>query len=205
MSTFAVKTIVIHNFFRTFVAIFNCGYMKTITLKDKTFGVSIPEDELLAAVDRVAAEMSADLKGKDPLFLVVLNGAFMFAADLLKRVEEPGQVSFIKLSSYSGTGSTGDVCEVLGLTQTVKDRNVVVIEDIIDSGLTMSRLIKKLHSMEVADLKVATFFFKPEALKHDIKIDYVALHIPNDFIVGYGLDYDGYGRNLRDIYTLMPE
>lgn len=211
ITIWASSKIIMPNYFAlcvvicTFVAIFIEEFMKTITLKDKTFGVSIPEAELLKAVDAVAQRMTADLKGKNPLFLVVLNGAFMFASDLLKRVEVPGQVSFIKLSSYCGTGSTGNVCEVLGLNESVEGRTVVVIEDIIDSGLTMSRLVERLRIQNVEDLKVATLFFKPEALRYDVKIDYVAMHIPNDFIVGYGLDYDGYGRNLRDIYTLIPE
>ena len=163
----------------------------------------MPEAELLKAVDAVAEKMNRDLADSNPLFLVVLNGAFMFASDLLKRVEIPGQVSFIKLSSYSGTSSTGDVNEIMGLTESVEGRTVVIIEDIIDSGLTMSRLVGLLKEKGADNLKIATLFFKPEALRFDLTIDYVALHIPNDFIVGYGLDYDGYGRNLRDIYTLV--
>lgn len=177
--------------------------MKTVTLKDKTFGISIPETELLKAVDNVAEKMNADLKGKNPLFLIVLNGAFMFASDLLKRVEIPAQLSFVKVSSYCGTCSSGNVTELIGLNEDVKGRNVVIIEDIVDSGRTMYGMVEKLKSMGVGELRIATLFFKPEALKYDLKIDYAAMEIPNDFIVGYGLDYDGYGRNLRDIYTLI--
>lgn len=177
--------------------------MKTVTLKDKTFGLSIPESEILKSIDAVADRMRSDLEGKNPLFIVVLNGAFMFASDLLKRVEIPGQMSFVKLSSYSGTCSTGQVKEIFGLNEDVCGRTVVIIEDIIDSGLTMSNMVKKLTAMGVGELKIATLFFKPEALKYPLNIDYVAMNIPNDFIVGYGLDYDGYGRNLRDIYTLI--
>jgi hypoxanthine phosphoribosyltransferase len=177
--------------------------MKTVTLKDKTFGISIPETELLKAVDNVAEKMNADLKGKNPLFLIVLNGAFMFASDLLKRVEIPAQLSFVKVSSYCGTCSSGNVTELIGLNEDVKGRTVVIIEDIVDSGRTMYGMVEKLKSMGVGELRIATLFFKPEALRYDLKIDYAAMEIPNDFIVGYGLDYDGYGRNLRDIYTLI--
>ena len=177
--------------------------MKTITLKDKTFGISIPENEILAAIDKVAEKMRQDLEGTNPIFLVVLNGAFMFAADLMKRVDIQAQMSFIKLSSYSGTGSTGTVNEIIGLNEDVKGRTVVIVEDIVDSGLTMSKMVEILKAKSVADLKIATLFFKPDALKYDLTLDYVVMPIPNDFIVGYGLDYDGYGRNLRDIYTLI--
>ena len=177
--------------------------MKTVTLKDKTFGISIPETELLKAVDNVAEKMNADLKGKNPLFLIVLNGAFMFASDLLKRVEIPAQLSFVKVSSYCGTCSSGNVTELIGLNEDVKGRTVVIIEDIVDSGRTMYGIVEKLKSMGVGELRIATLFFKPEALRYDLNIDYAAMEIPNDFIVGYGLDYDGYGRNLRDIYTLI--
>lgn len=177
--------------------------MKTVTLKDKTFGISIPETELLKAVDNVAEKMNADLKGKNPLFLIVLNGAFMFASDLLKRVEIPAQLSFVKVSSYCGTCSSGNVTELIGLNEDVKGRTVVIIEDIVDSGRTMYGMVEKLKSMGVGELRIATLFFKPEALRYDLNIDYAAMEIPNDFIVGYGLDYDGYGRNLRDIYTLI--
>ena len=177
--------------------------MKTVTLKDKTFGISIPETELLKAVDNVAEKMNADLKGKNPLFLIVLNGAFMFASDLLKRVEIPAQLSFVKVSSYCGTCSSGNVTELIGLNEDVKGRTVVIIEDIVDSGRTMYGMVEKLKSMGVGELRIATLFFKPEALRYDLKIDYAAMEIPNDFIVGSGLDYAGYGRNLRDIYTLI--
>lgn len=179
--------------------------MKTVTLKDKTFAVSIPEAKLFEAIDKVAEEMNADLKDKNPLFLIILNGAFMFASDLLKRVEIPAQLSFIKVASYAGTCSTGNVTELIGLNEDVKGRSVVIIEDIIDSGRTMYGIVEQLKSMGVGDLRIATLFFKPEALQYDLTIDYVAMNIPNDFIVGYGLDYDGYGRNLRDIYTLVSE
>ncbi|MFI3296803.1 MAG: hypoxanthine phosphoribosyltransferase [bacterium] len=178
--------------------------MKQVTLKDKTFGISIDESKILESIEVIAAQMCEELRDKNPLFLVILNGAFMFAADLLKRVEIPAEVSFIKVASYEGTGSTGTIKELLGLTDDVKGRTVVIIEDIVDSGFTMSNIIKQLTEKGADDIRVATLFFKPEALKHEVKLNYVAMTIPNDFIVGYGLDYDGYGRNLRDIYTLIP-
>ncbi len=190
-------------FFCTFATIFFDINMKTITLKDKTFGISIPENELLTAIEKVAEKMRKDLEGKNPIFLVVLNGAFMFAADLMKRVEIPAQMSFIKLSSYNGTNSTGSVNEIIGLNEDVKGRTVVIVEDIVDSGLTMSKMVEILKNKGVSELKIATLFFKPDALKYPLNLDYVVMPIPNDFIVGYGLDYDGYGRNLRDIYTLI--
>lgn len=178
--------------------------MKKVTLKDKTFGLSLPESEILKAIDTIAIDMNRDLEGKDPLFLVVLNGAYMFASDLMKRVEVLGEVSFVKVSSYQGTESTGETTELIGLNEEIAGRTVVIVEDIVDSGLTMSKLVKSLHDKGAGEVKVATLFFKPESLKHELHLDYVALRIPNDFIVGYGLDYDGYGRNLRDIYTLIP-
>lgn len=190
-------------FFCTFAPIFFDINMKTITLKDKTFGISIPENELLTAIEKVAEKMRKDLEGKNPIFLVVLNGAFMFAADLMKSVEIPAQMSFIKLSSYNGTNSTGSVNEIIGLNEDVKGRTVVIVEDIVDSGLTMSKMVEILKNKGVSELKIATLFFKPDALKYPLNLDYVVMPIPNDFIVGYGLDYDGYGRNLRDIYTLI--
>lgn len=179
--------------------------MKTVTFKDKKFGISISEAELLKAVDNVAEKMNADLEGKNPLFLIVLNGAFMFASDLLKRVEIPAQLSFVKVASYSGTESTGKVTELIGLNEEVKGRTIVIIEDIVDSGRTMYGMVERLKSLGADDIRIATLFFKPEALKYELNINYAAMNIPNDFIVGYGLDYDGYGRNLRDIYTLINE
>lgn len=179
--------------------------MKTVQLKDKTFGISIPESEILGAVKTVADKINNDLKGRDPLFLVVLNGAFMFASDLMKMIDLPSQLSFVKFSSYEGTQSSGKMRELIGLNDDISGRTVVVVEDIVDSGYTMSLMINDLKKRNVFDLRIATLLSKPDALKYPVKLDYIALEIPNDFIVGYGLDYDGYGRNLKDIYTLIPE
>ena len=179
--------------------------MSTIQIKDKTFRLSIPESEILAAVRKVAEDINHDIAGKNPLFICVLNGAFMFAADLMKNVNIPCEITFIKLSSYDGLYTTGAVKEIIGLNESVVGRNVVVVEDIVDTGITMERILSSLRAKGANEIRVATFLQKPDALQRDIQIDYIAMKIPNDFIVGYGLDYDGYGRNLKDIYTLVAE
>lgn len=179
--------------------------MNTIQIKDKKFFLSIPEVEILAAVSKVAEAINHDIADKNPLFLCVLNGAFMFAADLMKNVNIPCEITFIKLSSYEGLYTTGAVKEIIGLNESVVGRNVVVVEDIVDTGITMERILSSLKAKGANEIRVATFLQKPDALQRDIKIDYIAMKIPNDFIVGYGLDYDGYGRNLKDIYTVVSE
>ncbi|MDL2289908.1 hypoxanthine phosphoribosyltransferase [Paludibacteraceae bacterium OttesenSCG-928-F17] len=179
--------------------------MKTIQIRDREFVLSIDEKKIQEAVKQVAEQMNADLIGKNPLFICVLNGAFMFASDLMKHLDIPCEITFIKLSSYDGLYTTGTVKEVIGLNESVVDRNVVIIEDIVDTGITMERILDSLSAKGAKDIKIATFLQKPDALKRDIKVDYVAMKIPNQFIVGYGLDYDGYGRNLRDIYTVISE
>ena len=179
--------------------------MNQIQIKDKRFAVSIPEADILKEVDRVAAEINRDLAGKNPLFLSVLNGSFMFTADLMKRITIPCEVSFVKLASYQGVTSTGKVKEVIGITEDLTDRTVVIVEDIVDTGLTMQRLLETLGTRRPKEIHIATLLVKPEKLKVDLNIEYVAMHIPNDFIVGYGLDYDGLGRNYKDIYTVINE
>lgn len=177
--------------------------MSRVKVLDKEFELSIPEEKLLQAIDQVAEKMNKDLEGKNPLMVCVLNGSFMFASDLMKRITVPCEISFVKLSSYSGTGSTGKVKELIGLNEDIAGRTVVILEDIVDTGLTIINTVKQIEDMGPADVKVATLLFKPEACKRDVKLDYVAMDIPNDFIVGYGLDYDGFGRNLKDIYTVV--
>ncbi len=179
--------------------------MKKLQVKDKSFAVSIPEAKILEQVRRVAAEITRDMEGKDPLFLPVLNGAFMFAADLLREVTIPCEISFIKLASYAGTHSTGAIREVIGLAKDITGRHVVIVEDIIDSGLTMAHMIETLEKHNPASISVCALLIKPDALKVEVPIHYRCMDIPNDFIVGYGLDYDGFGRNTRDIYTLCAE
>jgi hypoxanthine phosphoribosyltransferase len=179
--------------------------MNVIQIKDKKFSLSIEDSTIQAAVRKVAEDINSDLVGKNQLFICVLNGAFMFAADLMKNVDVPSEITFVKLSSYDGLYTTGIVKEVIGLNESVVGRNVVVVEDIVDTGITMERILSSLRAKGANEIKVATFLQKPDALQRDIQVDYVAMKIPNDFIVGYGLDYDGYGRNLKDIYTVVAE
>jgi hypoxanthine phosphoribosyltransferase len=174
-----------------------------IIVHDKTFEVSISAGKIRETVNRMAGEIAKDVKDKKPLFLVVLNGSFVFAADLLRQMDFDCEVSFVKLSSYAGTKTTSVVRELIGLDEVLHGRTVVIVEDIIDTGITMANTISKLKHLEADDVKLATFLFKPDAFEKDFKIDYVGLEIPNDFIVGYGLDYDGLARNYPDIYRVV--
>ena len=175
---------------------------EVITIKDKQFELFIEQEVIELEIKRVAQQINADLKDKDPIFLAVLNGAFMFAGELMKEVLIPSEITFVRLASYRGVSSTEHVQEVLGLNESIEGRVVVVVEDIVDSGNTMTALMKELEKFNPSDIKIATLLFKPAALVKKLDLDYVALEIPNDFIVGYGLDYDGYGRNLKDIYKV---
>ena len=175
---------------------------ETITIKDKQFELFIEQEVIEQSIKRVAEQMNAELDGKDPVFLAVLNGAFMFAGELMKEVSVPSEITFVRLASYQGTATTHRVEEILGLNENIKGRVVVIVEDIVDSGNTMVALTEELMKHEPAEVKIATLLFKPAALQQKLSPDYVALEIPNDFIVGYGLDYDGYGRNLKDIYKV---
>jgi hypoxanthine phosphoribosyltransferase len=177
--------------------------MQEITLKDKSFRIDISEATILTEVRRVASEINRDLKGKKPLFLVVLNGAFMFASDLMKNIEIDCEISFVKLSSYQGTQSSQKVKELIGLNEDVKGRTIVIVEDIVDTGITMEGILLDLKKMGAAETLVATLLFKPNAFQKDYKVSYIGMEIPNDFIVGYGLDYDGLGRNFKDIYKII--
>lgn len=179
--------------------------MDTIRIKDKEFAISIPAAEIHKEVKRVAGEINRDLKNENPIFLSVLNGSFMFTADLMRYIDIPSQISFIKLASYQGTSSTGVIKEVMGLSEDITDRTVVIVEDIVDTGLTMQRLLETLGTRRPKQIKIATLLVKPDKLKVELDINYVAMRIPNDFIVGYGLDYDGYGRNYPDIYTVVEK
>lgn len=176
--------------------------MKSVKIKDKEFDLFIESDEIEKSIERIAVQMNTELDGKDPIFLAVLNGAFMFAGELMKKVSIPSEITFVRLASYRGTSSTEVVQEVLGLNEPIEGRTVVIVEDIVDSGNTMVALVDELKKLNPKEVKIATLLFKPEALKKDLHLDYVAMEIPSDFIVGYGLDYDGYGRNLNDIYKL---
>lgn len=177
--------------------------MSIVRIKDKTFGTSLTEAEIKERVKTVAAQISKDMAGKNPLLLAVLNGSFIFAADLMREITIPCEISFVKLASYQGTTSTGKVHEVIGINENLSGRTIVIVEDIVESGTTMQRMIESLGTRNPASVHICTLFFKPEKLKVDLKLDYVAFEIPNDFIVGYGLDYDQQGRGLKDIYTLI--
>ena len=177
--------------------------METLQIKDKKFAVSIPESEIKRQVKRVAGEINRDLCGRKPLFLAILNGSFVFAADLMREITLESQISFVKLASYAGMSSTGEVVDMIGLDADIEGRDVVVVEDIVDSGLTMRHVMEMLRARNPRSLAVCTLLVKPENLKVDVDIRYRCFEIPNDFIVGYGLDYDGFGRNTRDIYTVV--
>jgi hypoxanthine phosphoribosyltransferase len=176
--------------------------MQEVTLKDKTFVPYISSEVILDSVRKMAEQINKELINENPLFLVVLNGSFMFAADLLKEVSFPCEISFIKLASYHGTSSSGVVTEMIGLTEDIKGRTVVVVEDIVDTGVTLEKLVAVLQKKDVKQIKVASFLMKPDAYKKSIPIDYIGMKIPNDFVIGYGLDYDGLGRNMKSIYVL---
>ncbi len=175
---------------------------KEIDIKDKIFEIFISEDEISSIVHSMANQIN-NSGVKDPLFIAVLNGSFIFAADIMRKINIPNcEISFIKLSSYLGTETAGKVNELIGLGKNIRNRNVVILEDIIDTGITLEKIMSLLEKEEVADIKVATLLFKPEAYKKDIEIDFIGKSIPNDFVVGYGLDYDEIGRNLPHIYKL---
>lgn len=175
-----------------------------ITIRDLSFRKFIDYQQILESVNRVAKEITNDLADKDPIFISVLNGSFMFTGELMKAVNIPSEITFVRLASYhGGLATTNHVKEVMGLTEDIENRTVVIIEDIVDSGNTITSLIEQLKERKPKEIKVATLLFKPDALQREVKLDYVALEIPNDFIVGYGLDYDGYGRNLKDIYKVV--
>lgn len=176
---------------------------EVITIKDKQFELFIEQEIIEQGIKRIAGQINSELGEKSPIFLAVLNGAFMFAAELMKEVSIPSEITFVRLASYRGTSTTNNVQEVLGLNESIEGRCVVIVEDIVDSGNTMVALKKELEKFRPLEVKIATLLFKPAALRQQLHIDFVALEIPNDFIVGYGLDYDGYGRNLKDIYKVI--
>ena len=179
--------------------------MKTVTLHNKTFDIYITSDEISDIVNSIANQIN-NSGIKDPLFIAVMNGAFLFAADVMRKITIPNsEISFIKLSSYSGIESTGDVNELIGIGGDISSRNIVILEDIIDTGITLEKIISLLEKEKVADIKIATLLFKPDSYTKDMQIDFIGKSIPNDFVVGYGLDYDEIGRNLPHIYKLKNE
>ena len=179
--------------------------MGIVKIKDKSFRTSIPEAEIKARVKAVAQQISKDMEGKTPLLLGVLNGSFIFAADLMREMTIPCEISFVKLASYQGTTSTGKVKEVIGINENLSGRTVIIVEDIVESGRTMKQMIESLGTRNPESVHICTLFFKPDKLQEELTLDYVAFRIPDDFIMGYGLDYDGFGRELKDIYTIVED
>lgn len=175
----------------------------TVQLHDKKFEIYLHETKVREAIELLANKINKDYQNKTPLFLAVLNGSFMFAADLLKEVTVPCEISFIKLASYQDTQSTGTIKELVGLNEKLNGRHVIILEDIVDTGHTIKAILDKLEMEQPASVEIASLLLKPDSLQHPLKLAYAALSIPNDFVVGYGLDYNGLGRNLKHIYKLQ--
>jgi hypoxanthine phosphoribosyltransferase len=173
-----------------------------ITVKDKDFVLFLTQEEIERRVSELAVQICADYEGRCPLFVIVLNGAFVFAAELVKRIPLSCEVSFIKLASYVNTTSSGKVKEIIGLEEQIEGRDVIIVEDIVDTGLTMKQLVNQIRERKPMSIRITTLLHKPEALQTPISLDYVGFDIENKFVVGYGLDYDGLGRNLNAIYVL---
>ena len=179
--------------------------MDKVRILDKEFKLFISEKQIQEAVEEIACRMNKELKGQKVFLIGILNGCFMFAADLVKRLDLDCRITFLKLASYQGTSSTGKVKRLIGLDEDIKDQVVVVLEDIVDTGITLDFIQKQLRGYEPAEIKLATLLYKPEACRKDVSLDYVGIEIPDDFVVGYGLDYNGYGRNLRQIYSVIKD
>ena len=179
--------------------------MDKVKILDKEFKLFISEKQIQEAVEGIARRMNKELKGQKIFLIGILNGCFIFAADLVKHLDLDCRITFLKLASYQGTSSTGKVKRLIGLDEDIKDQVVVVLEDIVDTGITLDFIQKQLRGYEPAEIKLATLLYKPEACRQDISLDYVGIEIPNDFVVGYGLDYNGHGRNLRQIYTVIED
>jgi hypoxanthine phosphoribosyltransferase len=180
--------------------------MQEIKLNDKTFVKSIDEQSIQKQIKHLAKCISLDFADKNPLFLAVLNGSFMFASDLMKQLDFPCEIEFIKVSSYQGTSSTHQITDAIGVSENrIANRTVVIIEDIVDTGHTIEHLFRYLQNQKAKEIEVATLLFKPAAYKKELPVNYIAITIPNDFVVGYGLDYNQLGRNLKHIYKLKEE
>lgn len=176
--------------------------MFVVKLKDKHFKRFLPSDDIERAVNFIGDKMNSDFAGKKPLFISVLNGSFLFAADLMKTLTIDCEITFVKLASYQGTQTTGNVRTLIGFDEEITNRTVVILEDIVDTGNTLEVLVARLKELNPLEIKVAALLYKPAAYTKNIPVDYVGFKVENDFLVGYGLDYDGLGRNLRDIYKL---
>lgn len=177
--------------------------MKEIGILDKKFREFLTEKVIQQRIEELARQINNDLSGKEVVFLGILNGAFLFAADLFRRINFPARISFVKLASYQGTGSSGSIKELIGWNEDIRNKTIVIIEDIVDTGNTLERIVDELVMRKATEVKIAAMFYKPEAYTKDIPLDYIGFEIPNDFMIGYGLDYDGFGRNLTSIYALI--
>ncbi|MFN8309378.1 MAG: hypoxanthine phosphoribosyltransferase [Chitinophagales bacterium] len=176
--------------------------MQKVTLDDRTFRLYLKESQIQQAIKQIAEKINNDYIGKCPLLVPILNGSFMFAADLMKQLLCDCHLSFIKVASYQGVSTDGKVASLIGLNESIEGRHVIILEDIVDSGHTLAKVLPSFREQRPASLKVATLLHKPNALKVPVQVDYSGIEIPNDFIVGFGLDYNGFGRNLRDIYVV---
>ncbi|MEP7164923.1 MAG: hypoxanthine phosphoribosyltransferase [Ferruginibacter sp.] len=179
--------------------------MAVIEVYGKQFQPYLTAEEIDKQIKRLGVAINKDYSGKRPLFIAILNGSFMFASDLFKELTIDAEICFIKLASYKGTTSTGHVITSIGLDESLKDRHVVVLEDIVDTGKTLSEFLPQLENHQPASLKIAALLHKPDALVHPLTIDYLGFSVPNKFLLGYGLDFDGLGRNLKEIYQLIGE
>lgn len=184
------------------IPIFGIPMKNNIEIAGKQFEIYISDEEIQNRIKQTANAINADYKGKTPLFISVLNGAFMFTSDLLKQIDLPCEVHFVKLSSYEGTSSTGDVKQLVGLNVDIKNREVIILEDIVDTGLTMSMLLKQIQALEPNSVAICSLLVKPEALQEKVAVTYCCFEIPEKFVIGYGLDLDGLGRNLPHIYQI---
>jgi hypoxanthine phosphoribosyltransferase len=179
------------------------GLMKEIRILDKKFKEFLTEKVIQQRIEEIARQVNDDLAGKDVVFLGILNGAFLFAADLFRRIDFPARISFIKLASYQGTSSQGLIKELIGWNEDIKNKTIVVVEDIVDTGNTLERIVDELVIRKASEIRIAAMLYKPAAYTKNIPLDYIGFEIPNDFVVGYGLDYDGFGRNLPSVYSLI--
>jgi hypoxanthine phosphoribosyltransferase len=177
--------------------------MNEICILGKNFREFITEGDIKSRIEGLARQINSDLTGRDVIFLGILNGAFLFASDLFRRIEFPAKISFVKSASYKGTSSSGTIKELIGWNDDIENKTVVIIEDIVDTGNTIERVVGELLIRKAFEVRIAALFLKPDAYLKDIDIDYIGFEIPDNFVVGYGLDYDGYGRNLSSVYTLV--
>jgi hypoxanthine phosphoribosyltransferase len=177
--------------------------MRETQINGKIFREMITEEVIADRINELALQINNELSGKDVVFVGILNGAFLFAADLFRRISFPARISFVKLASYKGTSSSGTIKELIGWNEDLKNKTIVVIEDIVDTGNTLERIVEELEMRKAVEIKIAALLYKPEAYNKKIKLDYIGFEIPNDFVVGFGLDYDGLGRNLPSVFSLV--